>query len=491
MRVERIEEILENKKNDDKIAIIHNNNSITYSQLYKGAANICEIIKEKTINSINIGIILPNSINYALAYFSILFSKKTVVPIQPKSTIDEIKNILAFCEIDLIISDSSFLKTADLISNSYKYSFSVYYIDLDKTIIYKKSDYINKSELDKNKIVNNKIAIMLHTSGTTSNSKIVMLSHKNLVSNIESNICSLNLTQNETTLICLPMCFGYCNTAQFLTHIYLGAKIVIMDLPFIPSRFFDIVNSNNVTNTTMVPTMLVMLNNYTHGFNSKSTLKFICFGGGTVSNKMINSLMNKYNSIRFIQTYGLTECSPRVTAMISSLYNKNKIGSVGKPIPNVKIKIEKIDNEFGEILISGPNVMVGYYKNDVLTSKIIEDGWLHSGDIGYLDNDGFLFITGRIKNVIISGGINIFPEEIENIILNIPGINNVLVYGKEHNILGEIPCAKVVLENKKITKNEIKKYCKQKLSDYKIPVEIDFVNKLEKTYTGKLKRKGN
>ena len=197
-------------------------------------------------------------------------------------------------------------------------------------------------------------------------------------------------------------------------------------------------------------------------------------------------------------TYGLTECSPRVTTLAPNLIDK-KEESIGRPILYTKVRIENSSNnvdgkEIGEICVKGKSVMKGYYKQPYLTQQIIRDGWLHTGDLGYIDDEGFLYLTGRIKNVIIYKGINIYPEEIEELLIKHPNIIEAIVYGKKDAILGEIPVSKVVLNEKgknEISEEAIKTFCSKYLADYKVPKHIYFVDSLEKTMSGKLLRRGN
>ena len=184
--------------------------------------------------------------------------------------------------------------------------------------------------------------------------------------------------------------------------------------------------------------------------------------------------------------------SPRTTALLPEDALR-KIGSVGLPIPNIKVSI--IDetgimvtsNEIGEIIIQGKNVMKGYYKQEIITSKTIVNGWLHTGDLGYLDDDGYLYLAGRKKNMIISGGINIYPEEIEEVLMSHPNVIEVCVIAEEHVLLGEVPIAKVIIKDRSFTDN-YRAFCSDKLADYKIPMRFDVVEQLEKTYNGKIKR---
>ena len=207
----------------------------------------------------------------------------------------------------------------------------------------------------------------------------------------------------------------------------------------------------------------------------------------------LKELIIKFNTVGFVQTYGQTEASPRTTALLpeDSLY---KIGSVGKTIPNVKVKIineagnDVNANEIGEIIIQGKNVMKGYYKQDIITNETIVDKWLHTGDLGYMDNEGYLYLTGRKRNMIISGGINIYPEEIEEVLMQHPNIRDVCVVSEEHTLLGEVPIAKVVLKHNLNSASNLREFCSAKLANYKIPVRFEIVNELSKTYNGKIRR---
>lgn len=486
----KIKDLLISKKHSKKIAIISDNNRITYQSWYEKSSELSNRINNYIKQeSLYIGILLPNSVEYAIAYFGITFSNKIIVPIEINSSDTEIKSLCKYCEIDLIISDSNHIKQFENILKNYMYSISIYLIDKDEFLT-NKAEKINKSSY---LLSNNEVAILLHTSGTTSNPKRVMLTHKNLISNVEANINNLNLSRDEKTLITLPMYFGYCNTTQILTSVYLGAEIVILNGIFTPKKFFETIENEKITNTTAVPTTLLMLLSYRYynKYNIKS-LKTLCFGGGKISNETLVELYKKYPTIGFVQTYGQTECSPRVTSLLSK-DSKKKVGSVGTELPGVTVKIvNKKNNEvkantIGEIIVNGPNTMKGYFKNDQATKAVLKDNWIFTGDLGYKDNDGYLYLVGRKKNIIISGGINIYPEEIEEILVEQNDVIDAIVYGEYDKWLGEIPVANIVVsENADI--NLIKNNLSQKLPNHKIPKSITIVKSIEKTHTGKNKR---
>lgn len=485
------------QQNNSKIALKCNEHIISFEDWYHNSLDIsvkiASLIQE---HSQNIAIFLPNSIEYAVAYFGILFAKRIVIPISVSAKFPEIFSTLNYCEVDLIITHSKYVLEILKNIDKYKNQLKVMLMDSNEVLTLNATASLShKSRELKPENNDNDVAIMLHTSGTTTDPKRVMLTHKNIISNIESNIASLGLSAHDKGLICLPMCFGYCNTSQFLTHLYLGACQVIMHTIFLPKHFFKLVSSERITNFTAVPTMLMMLLDYRYSNSyDYSSLRVICFGGGKMPVDSLKKLILMYPKVGFIHTYGQTECSPRITALMPR-DSLRKIGSVGKPIPNVYIKIHSDANnlcapfEIGEIMVFGNNVMKGYYKNHRETNKALLNNWIRTGDLGYIDDEGYLYIAGRIKNLIISGGINIYPEEIEQILCEIDGVEDAIVYGKKHEKIGEIVCANIVKKGKyTLSEKDIINYCRKMLAEYKVPKHIKFVTEIKKTYNGKSKR---
>lgn len=489
-----IKDLLLRQRNNPSVAITCNGQRKTYRQFYRDVTHVSSVLHvKKASDADNIGIFIPNSTEYALAYFSITFLGKVIVPIPIHSKKMEVVSTVDYCKLRTIITLRKFHDTLRTFVEGTAHN-DIRIICLDE-LVGKKPRRI--PAIPNPKVHETDTAILLHTSGTTSNPKKVMLSHRNLISNIESNIASLQLTVTDKTLIALPMPFGYCNTAQFLTHIYLGASITILHGIFAPHKLFQIVQDEKITNFTAVPSMLLMLLNPEHKNTSYdiSSLKYVCFGGGIMPVAKLRKLIKAYPSIGFTHTYGQTEASPRLTCLLPKDSLK-KLGSVGKPIPNVNLKIiasngaEVKGQEAGEIIAAGRNIMKGYYNRPEETQKVIKDGWLHTGDLGRYDKDGYIYLVGRKKNIIISGGYNIYPEEIEELLMTHPCIKEVVVRGEPHAMLGEIPVAKIVLKDPKteVSPKELVNYCLTHLSNHKVPKKYYFIDELEKTYNGKLKR---
>lgn len=489
-----IKNLLERQQDNVKIAITQGDRTLSYQEWYKISQNLAKEIGAhlKSDNS-NVAIFLPNSIDYAIAYFAITFNDKTIVPIGIQAKELEVCSTAKYCELDVFVSISSWASTLVEYFKDYEYRVEIFCIDNSQWIVVNETmPVIDKTKAEP--LTEKSTAIMLHTSGSTYLPKRVMLTHYSLIYNVESNIDSLKLTENDVCLISIPMFFGYCNTAQFLTHIYLGASMVIMTGIFYPKEFLKVVEKEKVTNYTGVPSNLLMLLQYKYSDKYDfSSLRYICFGGGVMPIEGLKELITRFPSIGFVQTYGQTEASPRLTANLPE-FSLLKIGSVGTPIKDVKIRVvdetnkDCVTNQVGEIIANGPNVMKGYYKNEEATKETIVDGWLHTGDLGYLDEDDFLYIVGRKKNIIISGGINIYPEEIEEVLLMNPNVKDVLVYGESDYLLGEVPVAEVVYADD-AEEVDLTAYCMEKLAKYKVPTKFYIQEKLEKTYNGKIKRK--
>lgn len=477
--------LLANQENTN-IAVIHRDMKYTYKW-------ICEKARRHSFNLLkckhdNIGLFIDNSIDYVVGYFSITLAGKTIVPIETNVKKALILSIIDYCDIQEVVTNSENYDLLERILIHGKTDIYIYNLDWN---ISEKMVSVDSDDLE---VGENDVAIMLHTSGTTSNPKKVMLTHNNLLTNIQSNIDSLGLNENDRSLIVLPMCFGYCNTSQFLTHFYLGGSIVIYDGTFVPVRFFHYIEKYGCTNTTCIPTMLYLITKSKKSNYSLKSLRYLCFGGGTISLDVLKEVGKWLPDVGIVQTYGQTEASPRITCLLPQ-DSERKIGSVGRPIPGVCVKVVDEDgkelpaNSPGEIVVKGDNVMKGYYKRPEETAKAIRNGWLHTGDVGIFDDEGYLYVIGRIKNVIITGGLNIYPEEIEEVLRSYSDVEEALVLPKQHEVLGEVPMAQVVVKkNSRVSTSDLLNYCKERLEIQKIPSEIIVVKKIEKTYNGKVRR---
>lgn len=490
-----IKNLLYSKRKSNKIAVIDDDVSYTYEQIY------CEVVENiglmnEIATSSNVGMFIDNSIDYVIGYFAISFLNKTIVPFETQIKKDRLCGVVQYCDTHMIITnDKNYNFLLSCLKDGLDFDLVIYNIN-SKTMhkLLSRQSRIKKNEKNKLKECRN-IAIMLHTSGTTSAPKRVMLTYENLHANVLAHIDSLKLTSDDRSLISLPMYFGYCNTSQFLTHFYLGGSIVFFKDLFHPLKFIKFLNKYQCTNTTCIPSMLYLIANKFEGtVQYIKSVRYICFGGGGTSSDILDKLLNIFPEVGFVHTYGQTEAGPRISCLLPEDFMRKR-GSVGKPLKDIQIKVvdlvgkELPIEKVGEIVVKSEGVMEGYYKRLDETRRVIRNGWLYTGDLGMVDSEGYIYIKGRKKNVIITGGKNIYPEHIEEILKEYEFVREAIVVGEENALLGEVPVALVVLEPKSnIDSSEILSFCKDKLESDEIPFRIDIVDELEKTNTGKIRR---
>lgn len=477
----RIWEILRLQKvsQPEKIAVIFSGKCYSYGELYCGAYNLAISLRNQGLQGKHIGICMQRSVHYLVAYFAVLMVDGVVVPVGTEYTHAELMRVLTYCNADVVIRDSTL--TSPLATNGVQ---EILLTDelLEKLI----NDSVEREEQIERGT--NEIAVMLHTSGSTSDPKRVMLTHDGVIKNASAHAKHLNLTPKDDALVILPMYFSYCNTAQIVAHFLLGGTLVLMDGVFTPQKFYRLINQYQITTVTAVPTIFSQILMY-KGYEKYdfSTVNKIIFGGAPIDISTIKCVGQRFPTATLFQTYGLTEAGPRVTC--GPVLVDGSV-SCGTPIPGVEVKIvedTQYEKGVGEIIVKSPGVMKGYYKHPKETSDCLRDGWLYTGDLGFFDGKKRLHIVGRKKNIIIRAGVNIYPEEIESYLLQHPAVKEIYVFGVPHDGLGEIPYAKIVLQTSKASIEDIKNYAKQGLATFKIPV-MQIVDQIPHTYNNKIKR---
>ncbi|MFD2327990.1 class I adenylate-forming enzyme family protein [Cohnella sp. GCM10020058] len=476
---EFIEEILIDcvRSIPDEIAFSTTSAKWSYSNVLVNSLKIANLLKKlKVSKEEKIGIYFDNNEEFIFSMFGILLIGGIVVPIPFHSKAQEISALIKNCDIKVCLCKN---KPAEV--NGYWINTStIDFYNTDINLVLKDKDYTAKSS---------DAAFFLSTSGSTGTPKVIMLSHQNIISNTIAHSIQVAFKRNDLFLITMPLHFSSTITTQILSCIYLKVPFLLVSVPMLPKVFFNIAESFNVSCLAAVPTFLSVLvrdNLNSVFFNKVHTL---IISGSAIQNNMMEKIKLLFPNVDVLHTYGLTEASPRVTIMKRG---EEKI-SCGFPVPGVDVEIVDksgstlINNSIGEIKVKGKNIMLGYYKNEYLTNTNIVNGWLLTGDLGYFDSDGRLFVVGRIKNLILTGGINVYPEEVEEFFYGINGIEEALVLGEPDEIMGEIITAHLVI-NDQITLNEIKNITFRALSNYKNPRKWYLHDSLPKTLTGKIKR---
>lgn len=341
----------------------------------------------------------------------------------------------------------------------------------------------------------NDTSCILFTSGTTSVPKGVMLSHKSIVNTSRLAVKAMNWNSNDKICVSVPLYHSFGLSACFIASIHCGCALVLLEKSK-TIKIFEAVEKNKCTVLNGVPSMfLAMINNPKHADYDLSNLNSGIIAGSYIPKKEYMKICSTLNMRKLQMSYGLTEASPSVTFSDYSMSIEEKSDNVGKALPGVELsvlnhKCIKTQNAYekGEILVRGFNVMKGYYNNLSETSKAIdEDGWLHTGDMGYLSEDGSLHIVGRKKEVIIRCGENISPYEIEECILNYPGILHAKAIGVKSEVTQEEIAACIVLGNsEQIDREKLRSFLSEKLSYYKVPRYIIEFEAFPMTSSGKI-----
>lgn len=343
--------------------------------------------------------------------------------------------------------------------------------------------------------------LLFYTGGTTGKSKGVMLSNRNMLSNTACAVADYRMEPGWNFIILGPL-FHLAAGARIFNCAALYAHAVVMSR-FDAGEVLGTIERYRIDSATLVPTMVQMLLDHPEYPNyDLSCLKIVTCGAAPLSLALQRRLLRALPGVRQYQTYGMTEASPILT-ILDSVYHVTdgplaaKLGSVGRPPAHVEIRVvDANDNELpsntvGEVLARGPNIMVGYWRQPELTAEAMRGGWYHTGDAGYLDEEGFLFLEGRVKDMIVSGGENVYPIEVENVLTEHPAVKECAVIGIPHKIWGEAVHAVVILEaDAGVHEEDLIAYCKENLASYKCPVSVSFrsepmplssVNKVLKT----------
>ncbi|MEE8575869.1 MAG: AMP-binding protein, partial [candidate division Zixibacteria bacterium] len=336
------------------------------------------------------------------------------------------------------------------------------------------------------------MAAIFYTSGSTGEAKGVMLSHRNLVSNTQATVEYLRLTSDDSVMVILPFYYIYGNSLM-LTHIAAGGTLVIDNRFMYPEVVLDNMESSGVTGFSGVPShFMILLNSTTMVKRKFATLRYFTQAGGGMAPEVITKLADSFPQKEIWIMYGQTEASPRVTYLPPERL-KEKLGSIGIPVPGVTVEIvnEKGEpmpaGEVGELTVIGDNVMLGYLNQPEETRSVLHHGRLWTGDLARRDEEGYIYITGRRREIIKTGGNRVSAREIEECLLKHPKVAEAAVFGYPDDLLGEAVLAEVVFKQAECeTVDEIRSFCGRNLSVHKVPKLIKIREQLPKLATGKI-----
>ena len=473
----------------EKIALIFEDKYFTYKQLDQLANRVANGLHGLGIKKGDrVALFLPNIPEFVISYLGILKIGAVTVSVNVMLKSAEVSYILSECAAKAIItteSQSKHVLEADLpelqhiliAEGSAEKGISL------AQLLASASSSAHAVEMDRYSP-----ACIVYTSGTTGFPKGATLSHGNVISNMYSHNRCCGMQPDDRLLLYLPLfhCFG--QNAILNAGLNVCATI-ILQRRFDQEQVLNAIVTHKVTMFFGVPTIFIkLLNTNTSDCNFES-LRYYFSAAAPMPIEVAQNWQAKYGKV-IHEGYGLSETSP------CSCYNhdlKYKLGSIGTPIENVEMKIVDSDGhqvqpgELGEIVIRGPNVMLGYWNRPFETAEVIKNGWFHTGDIGRTDEDGFFYIVDRLKDMVNVSGFKVYPTEVENVIYQHPAVAEAAIYGVPDALKGEIVKANIVLkEGHAITEEQIIEFCSRRIAAYKIPRVINFVDSIPKNPTGKV-----
>lgn len=482
----------------DQKAVIDGDQILTYSEL-KNASDLLasSLYRQGFRKGDRIALMLPNCIEYIISFYAIHRLGGIVVQINPMYESSELDYILSDSEAVWFIGHAKQKKKLENIGMSHQ--LTIILADRNREEEDSLYDWIEKGthELPEVHIQPEKdLALLQYTGGTTGRSKGVMLTHFNITSNVYQDRLytaeALQLRDSGEGLLGLSPLFHVFGMARLNSAIFSAATYITIE-KFEINKVVDLIRKYRPTIFPGVPTMYIsLLNQPDLTADDLSCFKYCSCGSAPLPVEIINQFKRKFD-IPIFEGFGMSETAP--TTHRNPVSGKRKVGSIGVPYPNTDAKIMDIETgtremppgETGELVVKGPQIMKGYWKNPEETSVALRDGWLYTGDIATMDEEGYFFIVGRKKEMIIASGFNIYPVEVEDVLYQHPGIEEACVYGVPDSYSGESVRAAIVLKKgMHITEDEMIAWCTGKLAKYKVPRAIEFKEQLPKSTVGKI-----
>jgi long-chain acyl-CoA synthetase len=488
------------RRTPGKLAVIMDDYTLRYAEL-NGAAN--KIANALTAMGVRPGdkvaIMLPNTPHFPICYYGILKAGATVVPLNVLFKHREVQYHLDDSDAVALIAWEGF---ADEAAQGFRQAESCHNLIVvhapgSTTPLPEGAHSFGRLLADASPAFDTvqtgpgDTAVILYTSGTTGRPKGAELSHFNMFFN--AMVCAeklLGIDENDVLMAVLPLFHSFGQTCVMNVTMHLGATMTLLPR-FDPVKAAAIIKRDQVSFFAGVPTMyFYLLNHPEAGSFDLSSLRRCVSGGSSMPVEVMHAFNQKYD-VTIMEGYGLSETAP--VASFNHLDRPVKPGSIGTPIWGVEMRVVDLEGrpvaqgELGEIVIRGHNVMKGYYKRPEATAESIRNGWFHTGDLAKMDEDGFFFILDRVKDMIIRGGFNVYPREIEEILYGHPAIAEAAVIGVPDQTMGEEIRAVVALKpGQEATEQELIDYCKERLASYKYPRSVLFRDSLPKTATGKI-----
>jgi len=494
----------------DKAAIVFEDKRYTFSQLSERVNRLANgLLKLGVSKGDRVSFLQVNCNQCVETYFAVAKTGAIYMPLNFRAKEKELTYMLNTAEAATLIVGERYIPMINSIRLELKTLKNFISIEEKHDDMLYYEDIISSSPADEVvvDIDEDDTTMLMYTAGTTGFPKGVMLSHNSFSAYVLENVTPADPTSDESNILTVPL-YHVAGIQAMMAAIY-GGRTLVMERQFEPEEWMTLVEKEKANRAMMVPTMLKqLLDHPDFKKHDLSSLRVITYGAAPMPLPVIRKALEEFPGVSFINAFGQTETASTITALGPEDHvltgteeerekKLKRLASIGKPMSDVEMKVideegKKLGlNEVGEILARGPRVMSGYWKDEEKTKKTIDkDGWVHTGDIGYVDEDGYYFLSGRSSDMIIRAGENISPEELENVIRDHPKVEDVAVIGVPDETWGEEPRAVIIpKKGEKPTEEEIMEYCRQNLASFKRPRSVVFVDELPRNPMGKLIKK--
>jgi acyl-CoA synthetase (AMP-forming)/AMP-acid ligase II len=495
----------------DKTAIVFEDKRYTFGQLNERVNRLANGLIKLGVGKGNVVAFLQVNCNQCVeTYFAVARAGAIYLPLNFRAKEKELTYMLNTAEATTLIAGERYIPMIKSIQPELHYLKHLVSLEKKHDDLHYYEDIIKQSPADEppTAIDDKDTTILMYTAGTTGFPKGVMLSHTSFSTYMLENVSPPDPDIIEVNILTVPL-YHVAGIQAMMAAIY-GGRTLVMERQFDPEEWMTLVEKEKANRAMMVPTMLKQLLDHPNfKQHDLSSLKVITYGAAPMPLPVIRKALDEFPGVSFINAFGQTETASTITALgpedhhiTGTPAEKEKklkrLASIGKPMADVQMKVIDAEtgkklgvNQVGEILARGPRVMTGYWKDAEKTAKTIDkDGWVHTGDVGYIDEEGYYFLSGRSSDIIIRAGENISPEELENVIREHPGVEDVAVIGVPDETWGEEPRA-VVIPKKgvKVTEEDIMEWSRERLASFKRPRTVVFVADLPRNPLGKLIKK--
>lgn len=471
------------RKFPEKDAFMTVSNRLTYGDMNRLCNRLARYLQNEGVRrGDRVAVMSRNTEHFFYAFFACMKIGAIPMPVNIRLTPKELSAIFQSANASGILYEDELAETAAALKENVNFYFSI-------QDAVEASAHFSEGNLDV-PIDSRDVCEILFTSGTTGTPKGVVFSHERILAIASAVSVNFSLSHNDSMLTLMPLSHSAPLNTFFMSGLYCGASHVIGD--FTPKGFLNWIQQEKTTFSFAAPVAyLLAAKDPDLASYDLSTMRVFAYGGGPLALASYHHVKKAFRNENFYQVYGLTEAGPNGILLYPEEHLE-KAGSIGKnPTVNMEIRVVRPDgtdtapNEYGEILLTGDSLMLGYDNNPAETNAVLKGGWLYTGDIAYRDEDGYFYIVDRKKDVIISGGVNIYPREIEEVLAKHDAVLESCVVGVPHEEWGETVKAVVVLKGQ-VSEEELRAFTAEHLAEFKCPRIYSFVDELPRNASGKI-----